>query len=407
MRLANPEFLSLLLILGWLWYTNRRNQRRSALAYPSLEMLRGAGASWRTRCHRLLALFTSFAVVLLVIAMARPQKANVFTQIDSEGIAIMMVTDVSGSMAAKDFGDRGKDRITLVKEVFRDFVAGGDGMHGRPHDLVGFVSFASYPELYCPLTLNHEPLLALLDEVDIPGLYAIHGRQVGYDELQQLALHTPNVLDRAICPARDRWLTYRELAVQYRDEPEVLRQVNYLIDYDVIKHSELRRLAAQDPRVERQVACLNPRDLNTAIGDALVSGIARLNAVTARSKVLILLTDGQNNTGKNDPREAARVLALKHGIKIHTIGVGRKDGEQSIDEGLLLELATVTGGLYRHAAERDSLRDVYRQIDEMERSEIKSEYWDYHDIFSLFVLLGMCLLLLSRLATALLLVRLP
>jgi hypothetical protein len=406
MRLYNPEFLLLLLLVAWLWYREHRPRKTTTLAYPSLQALRSARPGWRVYGYRLLTIVRVVAMMLLVIALARPQKGNAFTQITHEGIAIMMVTDVSGSMGAKDFGDQKKDRITLVKEVFRQFVAGGEGLRGRPHDLVGFVSFASYPEFYCPLTLNHEPLLSLLDEVDIPGLYAIHGRQVSHDELQALAQQNPSIMDRAICPTRDRWLTYREVAAQYRDNPEVLRQVAYLVDYDVIKHTELRREIMRNPRIERQTACLNARDLNTAIGDALISGITRLNSVASKSKVLILLTDGQNNTGKNEPREAAR-LAKKHGIKIYTIGVGPKSGDSGVDEALLNELATTTGGLYRHAAEREVLLHIYRQIDEMERSDIESEYWEYHEWYALFALAGLCLLAGERLLSSFVLVKLP
>ena len=154
-----------------------------------------------------------------------------------------------------------------------------------------------------------------------------------------------------------------------------------------------------------------PED-GTAIGDALALAAARLKTAEQtldeqtgrgdgrsyeiRSKIVILLTDGENNSGKRDPLQAAE-LAAKWGIKIHTIGVGGAGSAQTIqtpfgayrvpmgpgvDEGTLRAIAEKTGGLYRRADTASALQDVYEQIDKLERTEIETaRYVDYRELF--------------------------
>jgi Ca-activated chloride channel family protein len=118
------------------------------------------------------------ALVLLIIALAGPRWPDERTRITTDGIAIMMVVDVSGSMAEPDFDWQGEriSRLDAVKKVFRLFVEGGEEgdqkFNGRLEDLIGLVTFASRPECPCPLTLSHAVLLRLLDTEmprQIPG----------------------------------------------------------------------------------------------------------------------------------------------------------------------------------------------------------------------------------------------
>jgi Ca-activated chloride channel family protein len=182
---ANPAFLLLALAvppLLWWWL----RQRRNALRHPAADLLAGlprgrAGAArWGGAALRALAL------LLLAAALAGPRWPDLRTRIDTEGIALVMVVDVSGSMAERDFDWNGEPvgRLEAVKRVFRLFVAGGAGpgdsaagpeaaaFEGRTTDLVGLVTFATRPESACPLTLSHSVLLRLLDAEQprsIPG----------------------------------------------------------------------------------------------------------------------------------------------------------------------------------------------------------------------------------------------
>jgi len=141
----------------------------------------------------------------------------------------------------------------------------------------------------------------------------------------------------------------------------------------------------------------------TAIGVALATACNRLKNSEASSRVVILLTDGQNNSGTIDPTTAARVAASL-GIKVHTIGVGTKGRapmpvddpvfgrrmvsvKVDLDEETLIKIAKLTDGLYFRATNREELLEIYQEIDEMERTKIESEtYVSYTDRFGWFVL---------------------
>ncbi|MCH9740933.1 MAG: VWA domain-containing protein [Epsilonproteobacteria bacterium] len=110
---------------------------------------------------------------------------------------------------------------------------------------------------------------------------------------------------------------------------------------------------------------------STAIGDALMQGLRTLNAGEAKSKVLILLTDGQHNAGKSSPREAVN-LAKEQGVKIYTIGIGNKG---DYDEGLLSTIAKESGAKSFVAISSDELGKVYKSIDGLEPSPIRSEQY--------------------------------
>ena len=146
----------------------------------------------------------------------------------------------------------------------------------------------------------------------------------------------------------------------------------------------------------------------TAIGDGLATAINRLRESQAISKVIILLTDGINNTGVIDPLTAAEMAAI-YDIRVYTIGVG-SDGpvpypfqtpfgvqyrnvEIPVDEELLKQIADMTGGKYFWAETQGALESVYREIDQMERTKIDvTEYTRMHDEFLILVLLALALL---------------
>ncbi len=184
-QFATPAYLWLMLLVPpLLWWWLRR--RRSALRHPAVGALvylppgRARLARWGPTILR------SLALLLLISALAGPRWPDLHTRIETEGIALVMLVDVSGSMAERDFDWRGEpiSRIDAVKKVFHLFVAGGDGpdatgdgtdasnFQGRPTDQIGLVTFATRPETACPLTLSHSVLLRLLDAEQprtIPG----------------------------------------------------------------------------------------------------------------------------------------------------------------------------------------------------------------------------------------------
>ena len=129
---------------------------------------------------------------------------------------------------------------------------------------------------------------------------------------------------------------------------------------------------------------------STAIGDALMQGLRTLKAGDAKSKVIILLTDGKHNAGKSSPHQAV-TLAKKMGVKVYTIGIGKR-GEY--DEKLLKTIAKESGGKSFFASTAKELEGVYDEIDELEPSSIRSEqYFNKEEYFSYPLFLAMVLLL--------------
>jgi Ca-activated chloride channel family protein len=173
---ANPPLLLLALLvppLVWWWL----RQRGGALRFPAAGALGGLPGGRGTWARYGGAGLRALALLLIVIAVAGPRWPDRRTRIDTEGIAIQMVVDVSGSMAEPDFDwDGPMTRLEAVKRAFRLFVGGGDfeGSHfdGRTNDLIGLVTFATRPESPCPLTLSHSVLLKLLEDErprSVPG----------------------------------------------------------------------------------------------------------------------------------------------------------------------------------------------------------------------------------------------
>ncbi|SVA84655.1 uncharacterized protein METZ01_LOCUS137509 [marine metagenome] len=150
---------------------------------------------------------------------------------------------------------------------------------------------------------------------------------------------------------------------------------------------------------------------STAIGSAIGIAVKRLKDLESKSKVIILLTDGRNNAGNLPPLQAAQT-AKAFGIKIHTIAVGthgkapflinsifgqRYDYRQvDIDENTLKKISDLTGGQYFRATDLESLKAIYKQIDEMEKSEVKViDHSEYTELFHYFLIPGILLLLLE------------
>jgi Ca-activated chloride channel family protein len=312
--------LGVLPLLGW-WMIRRR---RASVRFSSTEPAHQLKPTLKQRLRWLLPAMQLLAIALVIVGMARPRKGREQTQIFSEGIAIEMLVDRSGSMQAMDFKLDGKpvDRLSAVKDVATTFIRGDEQqLAGREADMIGLVSFARFADNVSPMTLDHAYLIDRLEQTDI---------------------------------------------VTTRDED------------------------------------------GTAIGDAIGLGVERLRSLQETrdkngqdpiaSRVIILLTDGENNVGDLDPLQAAEI-AKQLGVRIYTIGVGttgrapvpavdpftgRKTLQWvnvSIDEETLQKIADATGGQYFRATDTDSLRDIYARIDELEKTKIEERrFAEYREL---------------------------
>ena len=171
------------------------------------------------------------------------------------------------------------------------------------------------------------------------------------------------------------------------------------LDYDILTHllSEIQIGMVQD---------------GTAIGMGLATAVNRLRESDAKSKVIILITDGENNAGKIDPVTAAE-LAQTFGIKVYTIGVGKGglvpfpindplfgkryvQAKVDVDEFTLKRIADITGGVFFRARDTESLSEIYSKINELEKTEVKvHEYRSFEELFPLFLVPALLLLLLE------------
>ncbi|HEX6063383.1 MAG TPA: VWA domain-containing protein [Longimicrobiales bacterium] len=182
---------------------------------------------------------------------------------------------------------------------------------------------------------------------------------------------------------------------------EALTQVPITIDYDVLVES-LQQLQAGSGMLED----------GTAIGTAIATAANRLRRVDGKSRVILLVTDGENNRGEIDPLTAARAAAA-YGIKIYTIGIGTEGvarvpvargpfGVQyatlpvHIDEALLTQIAQLSGGRYYRAQTRQALQRIYGEIDQLEKSTVRvRRYVDYTPRHLPLILLALTLLLIE------------
>lgn len=300
----DPWFFLLLLLIPLMVYRHFR-RRDGMVRFSSIDSMKHIKRSWALWArHGLLAL-QCITIILLVIALARPQIGKSETRLTTEGIDIILAVDVSGSMQAEDFQINGEhhNRLYVVKEVVRDFIK------ARQNDRIGIVTFAARPYTLCPLTLDYGWLIQQLDRAEIGMI-----------------------------------------------------------------------------------------EDGTAIGSAIATSVNRLRTSTAKSKVIILLTDGRNNTGQIDPVTAADAAGVLN-VKIYTIGAGTKGlapfpfkdffGNKvyqqvkiEIDDETLTRIARKTGGIYFRATDTDSLRETYIQIDSMEKTKIEiTEYLEYKEFY--------------------------
>jgi len=134
-------------------------------------------------------------------------------------------------------------------------------------------------------------------------------------------------------------------------------------------HSPLTLDYAAAQRLVQPVAAGRPLRDGTAIGTGLATGLNLLRESTARGKVAILLTDGQNNAGDVQPTDAAQIAKLL-GVRLYTIGAVAARSRAEVDEALMKRMSETTGGLYFRASDETALRDVYREIETLEKARV-------------------------------------
>lgn len=309
-RFAYPLVLLLLAIipvLAILTHQLRALSRPATLRYADVSLTAGR-LPWRVQFRPILKLLRWGGLGLLIVALARPQSAETRQIIRGEGVDIVLSLDISGSMASLDF--QPDNRLVAAKAVINEFVA------ERIYDRVGLVVFANEAFAQSPLTIDHDVLARLLQNVDLaPELGLIDG---------------------------------------------------------------------------------------TAIGMGIATAANMLRSSDTESKVVILLTDGVNNSGAIDPFTAAQAADALD-IKVYAIGMGKLGqvpfpstnlfGEQVvtyqesiIDEETLRQIADETGGRYYRATDTAGLRAIYDEINELEKSDVEIETFSRYDELVAWVL---------------------
>lgn len=329
MEFASPKILWFLLLLipfvGY--YIYRTRQGGAAVVVSTTDTVKRAPRTFRYYLRHVPFVLRCAALSLIIVAIARPQSAEHYTNTTTEGIDIVMAVDVSTSMLAKDFIP---DRLSVAKEVASEFI--GD----RTGDRIGIVVFAGESFTQSPLTTDQSTLQTMLGRI------------------------TSGVIEDG-----------------------------------------------------------------TAIGNGLATSINRLRESDSKSKVVILLTDGVNNRGEISPLTAAKI-AKDMGIKVYTIGIGRhgtapypvfdERGREvdvvnmkvEIDEKILRDIATQTGGEYFRATDKKTLEAIYEQINTLEKSRVEVENrTTLHEEFLVFVLWALAALLLEFIINRVVLNRIP
>lgn len=304
----SPSFFALwaLLLALLAFHLWNRKKRAPYLQMSSHWILKGVERGFRSRIKHLPLALLSTALILTVVALARPQKAENRTVRSVDGIDIVVVLDISDSMLIEDMVP--ENRLEAAKTIISNFV------RQRVSDRIGLVVFAGESYTRMPLTLDYPLLLESISQV----------------------------------------------------------------------------------RITRNIK------MGTAIGVALANGVARLKDSEAKSKVLILLTDGENNSGTIAP-ETALKIAKDHNVRIYSVGIG-KDGQaqlpvysqdmfgrqvkryqpmySAVNVDLLTRLAEETGGKFYRVDDTDQFVAAFDEINELEKTKVDvQQYTRYTELF--------------------------
>ena len=308
LEFLNPEYFFLLAIIPLivLWNYLKRDNLTNSIKFYNSNAFEGSNQIY-SRLKSILKISRLISLVLIIIALARPQVIDTSTRVKTNsGIDIIIAIDVSASMLAKDLKP---NRLDALKNVADEFIK------NRVSDRIGLVEYAGESYTKTPLTTDKSIILKSL-------------REIKYN----------NIIEDG-----------------------------------------------------------------TAIGMGLATSVNRIKDSKAKSKVIILLTDGVNNTGFIDPITAAE-LAKEFKIKIYSIGLGTNGLALSpvgidsrgkfnyanvrveIDEELLTQISEMTGGKYFRATDNNRLKEIYSDIDKLEKTEIEEfKYYSLDEKFRYFL----------------------
>jgi Ca-activated chloride channel homolog len=338
--LLHPWVLALMVLLPVVAWQVLRRERRIERGFAGVRLLDGVGKTWRTRLRGMPLLLRLVALGALIIAAARPGDTLGWTSVSTEGVAMQIVFDRSGSMRQPIALDDGRQttRMEVARRVVRDFAAGdGKTLRGRTGDMIGLIAFARYADTLAPLSRSPQLIASLAEKIEPAAIQQEDGTAIG-DAVSLAAAR----LKRA--------------------------------------EEELARSAAQNE--------------GKAAADFVI-----------RSKVIILMTDGENNAGERTPQEAAE-LAKKWGIRVYTIAIAGQPIPQGdfpfalpprgLDDQLLRDMATITDGRFFRADDASSLIEAYRAIDDLERTKIDSrEHSRRTEKFAMFAAIAAAALILE------------
>ncbi|GAB3195931.1 Ca-activated chloride channel family protein [Pontibacter aydingkolensis] len=301
----------LLFLLKWLFSLNAKNKLDMALFSDKVKW------QWTSLLRHIPTILFMLFIMLVLVALARPQRVNEQIEQTAAGIDIVLALDVSGSMELTDIKP---NRLTAAKEVALDFI------DGRVQDRIGIVVFAGDAYSLAPLTTDYDLLRESINDIGFKMI---------------------------------------------------------------------------------------PND-GTAIGSALAVALNRMRDSEAKSKVVILVSDGENTAGSLDPELAAQI-AFAYGVKLYTIGIG-KDGmvaydvdensqtvtvETKLDETSLRRIAQIGEGTFFRADSKDALQAIFRNINRLEKTEVtERRFRDTRDYYQVYLkwalLLLMCWMLLKN-----------
>lgn len=299
--LADPYFLILLpvVLLGVLYGRSKKARAKARFSVlPSAKLPR----SLSQRFAWLTTLLQASALLLVVVALARPLRGDVETNSVAEGVDLALLVDRSSSMGHEDL-ERGRSRLEVVKEVVAEFATRRMTDRDGASDYVALFSFARYPQELCPFTLDVDAVQGFLEKIEL---------------------------------AQER---------------------------------------AED---------------GTGIGIALAKSVAVLRESDAKSKVVVLLTDGENNLDLITPQEAAE-LAAEEGIRVYTVFAGSyvmdafgrmREIDPEHDTKELQEIASLTGGRFFRARDRKALEGAYAAIEQLERTpREETRFVEHYDLY--------------------------
>ena len=301
---GNPYYLFLLIIIPIIYIFNKKfaENNEGTIQISSAKLFSKKIKRKGLIRKNILFIFQYLTLLLIIIALSKPRIIDSLKETKMDVIDIVLVMDISSSMLATDFLP---NRLEAVKKTAKNFI------EERISDRIGVLVFAGESFIQCPLTVDKDVLLSLMDEIQVA--------EQSYD--------------------------------------------------------------------------------GTAIGMAIANATNRLRHSDAKSKVMILLSDGSNNAGELDPLTSAD-LAAKFGIKIYTIGAGTNQDvsfipgrgyiRNEIDEVTLQSIAKRTNGQYFRATNVSGLKDVYNTINALEKTEIEvKQYTRYKELFGWFLIPAM------------------